>query len=29
MEDTSLYRKVVEAVTKDYQLSEADFNAYF
>ena len=29
MEDASLYRKVIEAVTKDYQLSEADFNAYF
>ncbi len=29
MEDTLLYQKVIEAVTKDYQVSEADFNAYF
>lgn len=29
MEDTLLYQKVIESVTKDYQVSEADFNAYF
>ena len=29
MEDTLLYQKVIEAVTKDYHVSEADFNAYF
>ena len=29
MEDTLLYQKVIDAVTKDYQVSEADFNAYF
>lgn len=29
MEDTLLYKKVIEAVTKDYQPSEAEFHAYF
>lgn len=29
MEDTLLYQKVIEAVTKYYHVSEADFNAYF
>ena len=29
MEDTLLYKKVIEAVTKDYQPSETEFHAYF
>lgn len=28
MEDTQLYKKVYQEVTKDYELSEADFKAY-
>lgn len=29
MEDTLLYKKVIEAVTKNYQPSETEFHAYF